>query len=64
MSNEQYYKWCAKYKDHIKDMYFLSINTVNKNHPKNNINWSDKKNIDYFSFMLYNSSSKFISNYI
>jgi hypothetical protein len=53
-------KWHSCYSGDIINMYNEYARIINKNYPRNKIDWDNDDIYDNFARMLYNSSSKYI----
>jgi hypothetical protein len=58
--NITYKKWSTYYKRQIIDMFIILVDTVDSKYQRNNIDWDSEKIFKEFSYMLYESSSKYI----
>lgn len=56
-------RWHNSYNKYLIEMFQICQNIINEELPKNNINYSNKT-FNVFSYMIYQSSSKYISPYL
>lgn len=58
-----YSKWYMTYNKDIKNLYGILADTYNERYPKNKISWDSEKLFNSFCILIYQNSSKHISNW-
>ena len=56
--------WHYHYIEQLIDLYHVFVNTINTQHPNNNIDWGNSEVFNKFSKFIYLCSSKYLQKLI